>query len=70
MNTSDYTITGMTCEHCVKAVTEEVSGLEGVTDVHVQLEGGRMRITSAQPLELSKVAEAVDEAGDYAVTPA
>ncbi|NNG19867.1 heavy-metal-associated domain-containing protein [Naumannella sp. ID2617S] len=70
MTTSNYTVTGMTCGHCVQAVTEEVSAIDGVTDVSVELQGGRLTITSDQPIELERVAEAVDEAGDYQVTPA
>ncbi|OYN96178.1 heavy-metal-associated domain-containing protein [Enemella evansiae] len=70
MTTANYTVTGMTCGHCVQAVTEEVSALAGVTDVSVELEGGRMTVTSEQPLDLSQLAEAVDEAGDYQVAQA
>ena len=67
---STYTVTGMTCGHCVAHVTEEVSGVEGVTDVQVTLEDGRMVVTSAAPIDLTKVREAVSEAGAYEVVPA
>jgi copper chaperone CopZ len=67
---STYTVTGMTCGHCVAHVTEEVSAVEGVTDVQVTLEGGRMVVISAAPLDLTKVKEAVSEAGAYEVVPA
>jgi copper chaperone CopZ len=67
---STYTVTGMTCGHCVAHVTEEVSGVEGVTDVQVTLEGGRMVVTSVSPLDLALVKEAVSEAGAYEVVPA
>ena len=67
---SIYTVTGMTCGHCVAHVTEEVSGVEGVTDVKVTLEGGRMVVTSATPIDLATVKEAVSEAGEYEVVPA
>ena len=67
---STYTVTGMTCGHCVAHVTEEVSGVEGVTDVQVTLEGGRMIVTSVSPIDLAKVKEAVSEAGEYEVVPA
>ena len=40
MSTTTWTVTGMTCGHCVKAVTEEVSAIPGVTDVAVELESG------------------------------
>jgi copper chaperone CopZ len=64
--TRTYTVTGMTCGHCVTAVTEEVSGLGGVTAVDVDLESGRLTITSEGDLDDTAVAAAVDEAG-YAI---
>lgn len=64
---STYTVTGMTCGHCVNAVTEEVSALDGVTDVTVTLEDGRMEVTSSEPIDLELVTAAVDEAGNYTV---
>jgi copper chaperone CopZ len=67
---STYTVTGMTCGHCVAHVTEEVSAVEGVTDVQVTLEGGRMVVTSGAPIDLAVVKEAVSEAGAYEVVPA
>ena len=67
---STYTVTGMTCGHCVAHVTEEVSGVAGVTDVRVTLEDGRMVVTSAAPIDLAAVKEAVSEAGEYEVVPA
>lgn len=60
---STWTVTGMTCGHCVASVTEEVGGLPGVNDVQVDLETGRVDVTSAQPLERAEVAAAVEEAG-------
>lgn len=70
MATTDYTVTGMTCGHCVKAVTDEVSDVEGVRDVQVDLESGRMSVTSDAELPLETIAAAVDEAGGYTVVPA
>jgi copper ion binding protein len=61
--TSTYTVTGMSCEHCVRAVTEEVSAIAGVRDVEVDLASGRVSVTSERELTRSEVAEAVDEAG-------
>ena len=68
MATATYTVTGMTCGHCVSAVTTELSALEGVTDVQVDLESGRATVTSDQPLDADAVAAAVDEAG-YQLVP-
>lgn len=64
--TMTYGVTGMTCDHCVKAVAEEVSALDGVTSVQIDLVADgvtQVSVTSAEPLERGRVAEAVDEAG-------
>jgi copper chaperone CopZ len=66
MNTS-YTVVGMTCGHCVSAVTSELSKLPGVSDVRVDLTTGTVDVTSADPLPLDDVKAAIDEAG-YALT--
>ncbi len=58
-----YVVTGMTCEHCVNSVTEEVSAIDGVTDVQVDLATGGLTVTSTGPVEDAAVAAAVDEAG-------
>lgn len=65
---STYTVTGMTCEHCVASVTEEVSELPGVTAVAVDLGTGRVDVTSEAPLDPGAVAAAVAEAG-YELAP-
>ena len=61
--TSTYTVTGMTCSHCVQAVTSEISGLSGVSAVEVDLPSGAVTVTSAAPLTAGDVRAAVDEAG-------
>lgn len=64
--TTTVHVTGMTCDHCVAAVTEELDALPGVTGVSVALvAGGTTPVTvlSEQPLDESAVAAAVDEAG-------
>jgi copper chaperone len=65
--TSTWTVTGMTCEHCVRAVSEEVSAIEGVTAVAVDLASGQVTVESDAPLAPASVVAAVDEAG-YEVT--
>jgi copper chaperone CopZ len=60
---SEYTVTGMTCGHCVASVTEEVQEIPGVTDVQVDLATGRLRFTSEQPVPDAHVQAAVEEAG-------
>ncbi len=63
MTTSTYEITGMTCSHCVAAVTEEVTALAGVTGVSVDLPTGRLTLTSDRDVPGNDVADAVSEAG-------
>ena len=70
--TTTYVVSGMTCGHCVAAVTEEITSLAGVRAVVVDLvEGGDspVHVTSDAPLELAGVRSAVDEAG-YALVDA
>ena len=57
------TVTGMTCQHCVASVTEEVQDLPGVEHVEVVLDGGTLHLTSSQPLDEAAVRGAVEEAG-------
>jgi copper chaperone len=63
MSTQNFTVTGMTCGHCVASVKEEVSEVAGVQDVEVVLETGQVTVTSAEPLDESAVRAAVEEAG-------
>jgi copper chaperone CopZ len=63
--TRTYTVDGMTCEHCVRAVTGEVTRVAGVTDVRVDLAARTVTVTG-DPVDDAAVAAAVDEAG-YAV---
>lgn len=60
---TEYHITGMTCDHCVRAVTDELTALSDVASVTVELESGRVVVVSAVPLDRAAVAAAVDEAG-------
>jgi copper chaperone CopZ len=63
-----YQVTGMTCEHCVRAVSGELKALDGVSDVTVVLVPGEpstVTVTSDRPLARQAVADALDEAGDY-----
>ena len=66
--TSTYTVVGMTCGHCVAAVTEEVGKIDGVTNVDVDLASGRVTVEADRPVDDDAVAAAVDEAG-YTVSP-
>ena len=63
MATNTYTVTGMTCEHCVGAVRGEVSRIPGVTDVQVDLSSGQVTVTSDAPIDVDTIRASVDEAG-------
>ncbi len=58
-----YTVLGMTCEHCVRAVSTEVGALPGVRAVDVDLATGSVTVTSDTELDREAVRAAVDEAG-------
>ena len=63
-----YSVSGLTCDHCVHAVSSEIGELPGVSGVSVDLVVGgdsAVTVTSEQPLAEQDVASAVDEAGDY-----
>jgi len=61
--TQTWTVSGMTCEHCVASVTEEVAELPGVRQVDVVLESGTLSVVAEPPLSDDAVREAVEEAG-------
>ncbi|MDQ2756671.1 MAG: heavy-metal-associated domain-containing protein [Actinomycetota bacterium] len=63
MSTQSWTVNGMTCDHCVRAVTQEVSEIDAVQAVRVDLTSGRLTVDSTLPLDEDTVAAAVDEAG-------
>ena len=70
MTTTTYPVTGMSCEHCVNAVTSELSGLDGVSAVTVDLvPGGSSSVTVASdvPLPEAAVSAALTEAGRYRI---
>jgi copper chaperone len=66
--TTTFAVTGMTCGHCVAAVTDELSAVPGITEVSVDLVPGgtsTVSVASDGPVSREKVAAALDEAGDY-----
>lgn len=63
MPATTYTVTGMTCGHCVRSVTEEVTEIPGVTGVDVDLDSGLLTVTSEEPVDDALVRAAVAEAG-------
>jgi copper chaperone CopZ len=68
VSTQTFSVTGMTCGHCVSAVSSEIGEVAGVTDVTIDLvSGGTSFVTVASESSVSEadVAAALDEAGDY-----
>ena len=68
MTDKTYTVTGLTCGHCVNAVTEAVTRVEGVDAVRVDLESGRVTVTGDGYTD-EEIAAAIDDAG-YALADA
>ncbi|HET7278229.1 MAG TPA: heavy metal-associated domain-containing protein [Dermatophilaceae bacterium] len=69
----EFKVTGMTCGHCVSAVTEEISALDGVSEVSVALVPSgtsTVEVTADRALTPEEVSAALDEAGGYALAPA
>ncbi len=68
MTATTYQVTGMTCEHCARAVTDELTEVPGVRAVRVDLVPGgasAVTVTSDAILAADAVAAALDEAGGY-----
>lgn len=63
-----FQVTGMSCGHCQRAVTEEISRIPGVQGVAVDLTTGSVTVTATQPVDRADVASAVAEAG-YTLIP-
>ena len=61
--TTTYEVAGMSCQHCVDAVSREVGRLDGVSKVDVDLTAGTVTTESDAPLDDEAVRAAVDEAG-------
>ena len=63
MSVESFKVDGMTCGHCIAAVTTEVSKLDGVTNVDVDLAAGAVTVESGQPIDPNAFAAAIEEAG-------
>jgi copper chaperone CopZ len=68
IGSTTFTVTGMTCAHCRRAVTEEIAAVDGVASVAVDLATGTVTVTAAHPVDRADITAAVDEAG-YALVP-
>jgi copper chaperone len=58
-----HDVAGMTCDHCARAVRAEVSTIDGVTDVDVDLTRGVVSVTAEQPVPTTALRDAIEEAG-------
>lgn len=63
MTTTTYSVTGMTCDHCVRSVKGEIGQLTGVSAVEIDLATGGVTVTSEGELDEAQVRAAVEEAG-------
>ena len=63
MSEATYTVSGMTCAHCVASVSEEIAEIDGVTAVTVDLPSGAVTVTSTTPIDETDIRAAVTEAG-------
>jgi copper chaperone len=63
MKMTKIKIQGMTCEHCVRAVTNALSGVEGVTNVKVSLEKNEAVFDTSSQVDMEKIKKAVEEEG-------
>jgi len=68
IGSTTFTVTGMTCAHCRRAVTEEIAAVDGVASVAVDLATGTVTVTADRPVDRADIAAAVDEAG-YTLLP-
>ena len=68
IGSTTFTVTGMTCAHCQRAVTEEIAAVDGVESVAVDITAGLVTVTACRPVDRADIAAAVDEAG-YALVP-
>ena len=68
MSTRTYSVDGMTCGHCVAAVTSEVTKVDGVAGVDVDLAAKTVTVTG-EPIDDAAVRDAIDEAGYTVVAP-
>lgn len=64
MPSTTFSVSGMTCEHCVRAVKQEIGDISGVTQVEVELgTPSTVTVQSTEPISHQDVVAAIDEAG-------
>jgi copper chaperone CopZ len=69
MYSESFTVTGMSCGHCVASVTEEVKTLPGVSEVTIVLASGQVSVTVEEPIDPSDLSRVISGAGFQLATP-
>jgi copper chaperone CopZ len=68
LGSTTFSVRGMTCAHCERAVTTEISNVGGVESVTVDVVTGTVTVTASRPVDRADIETAVDAAG-YALVP-
>ena len=68
IGSTTFTVAGMTCGHCERAIGQEIGAVDGVEAVTVDLASGTVTVTASRPIDRAEIAAAVDEAG-YTLVP-
>jgi copper chaperone len=63
VGTRSFVVSGMSCDHCANAVRTEIGALPGVTEVVVDVVGGRVRVTAEPVPDDAALRGAIEEAG-------
>ncbi len=66
--TTTLKVRGMSCQHCVMSITKALSQLEGVKEIHVNLEKGEVHFEKTKEISPERIEKAIGEAG-YEVIP-
>jgi copper chaperone len=62
-NMTTIKIKGMSCQHCVMAVTKALAGIAGTKDVRVDLQKGEASFTEEKPVDRVLIRERIAKAG-------
>ena len=69
MVTEEFQVPGVSCQHCVRAITHEVSGIEGIKSVQVAIDTKRVLVSHSGSVPTAIIISAINEAGFEEVTP-
>lgn len=68
MKTEKFLVPGVSCQHCVRAVTSEVSKIVGVSEVKVNLDNKVVTVEYGDSVAPESIVAAIKEAGYEEVT--